>query len=173
MTFEDLVKRVSRVLKRITYKLNRHYAGFNHEDLYQEALTHLWMEFKAGTLEDKTESYILQGCYFYLKNYIRTHTDRASLVSVDALKSQEEEDSGFDGALVLKMCESSRDLAHCAMLVEQIRNNGLSPREKEVFNLSLEGLTVREIGARMGVSHVMVVKLSKTMRQKCLRHMDK
>ena len=173
MSFEELVKKVSPTLKRITYKLNGHHASFNHEDLCQEALLYLWLEYKAGTWDDKTQSYILQGCYFHLKNFIRTHADKASLVSIEASRNQEDEDFDLGEALALKACESSRDLAHCVMLIEQIRNNGLTPREKEVFNLSLEGLTVREIGARMGISHVMVVKLSKTMRQKCLGHMDR
>jgi len=38
-------------------------------------------------------------------------------------------------------------------------NNGFSKREKDVFGLLLEGYTVREAGGKLGISHVMVVKL--------------
>ena len=51
-------------------------------------------------------------------------------------------------------------------------NNGLTPREKEVFILALEGLTVREIGDRLGVSHVRVVKLRANIKEKCIKHLD-
>ena len=45
------------------------------------------------------------------------------------------------------------------MLVDYIMNNGFSKREKDVFGLLLEGYTVREAGGKLGISHVMVVKL--------------
>ena len=82
-TFEELVKRLSTKLKGIAYKV--HWAGyyFNNDDLYQESLLHLWHEYNAGTLSDKTDSYILQGCYFHLKNYMRTALDKVRLVSLD------------------------------------------------------------------------------------------
>jgi RNA polymerase sigma factor (sigma-70 family) len=43
----------------------------------------------------------------------------------------------------------------------------LDEREQEVLRLLMEGLTVREIGDRLGISHVMVVKLWRRMRDKC------
>jgi RNA polymerase sigma factor (sigma-70 family) len=43
----------------------------------------------------------------------------------------------------------------------------LDEREKEIVRLSAEGLTVREIGSRLGISHVMVVKMRKKIRIKC------
>ncbi|MCU0652415.1 MAG: hypothetical protein MUC39_05695, partial [Candidatus Omnitrophica bacterium] len=58
-------------------------------------------------------------------------------------------------------------------LIETIRNNGLTIREKDIFNLALGGLTTREIGKKLGISHVRVVKLQKTMREKCRKHLDK
>ena len=69
--FEVLIKRVSPTLKRITYRLNGHFSFFNDEDLFQEALIHLWEDYQKGKIQDKTDSYILQGCHFHLKNYLR------------------------------------------------------------------------------------------------------
>ena len=84
MCFDSLVHRISPTLKRITKRLNGHYSFFNDEDLYQEALAHLWIDYKEGELGDKTDSYILQGCYFHLRNYLRKVQDNGATVSFNA-----------------------------------------------------------------------------------------
>ncbi len=172
MSFEELLKTLSPTLKRIVYKLRFLNGSWDSEDLFQEAIVHVWKEYEAGALEDKTKSYILQGCYFHLRNYIRIQSDKARLVSVDAPRSTEQEESAFEQVMVLESSVDTRELAHCDMLIDSIRNNGLTAREKEVFLFALEGLTTREIGQRMGISHVRVVKLSASMREKCKKHMD-
>jgi len=172
MSFEELVKKISPVLKRITYKLSRHLGHFSNDDLLQEALLHLWLDFQKGKLKDKTDSYILQGCYFHLKNYMRVNVEKVSLVRLSGLANDQGEEVDLDSILPLESGEPLFENLHCKMLVEQIMNNGLTLREKEVFALSLEGLTTREIGARIGVSHVMVVKLKSSMREKCYKHLD-
>jgi len=171
MSFEILLKRISPTLKRITYKLNGHFSFFNDEDLYQEALIHLWLDFKEGKLSDKTDSYILQGCYFHLKNYIRKNYDKANLISLEN-SANEEEALNLDNILSLEDPQSSFELIHCKMLIEKINNNGLTKREKEVFSLALEGLTTRETGSRLGISHVRVVKLKSKIRDKCKKYLD-
>ena len=77
MSFDVLMKRISPTLQRITQKLNGHFTFMDHEDLFQEALLHLWTDFQNGSLSDKTDSYVLQGCYYHLKNYIRKVQDSA------------------------------------------------------------------------------------------------
>ena len=123
VTFEQLVKRLSPKLKGISYKV--HWAGyfFNNEDLYQEALLHLWKQYKAGTLSDKTDSYILQGCYFYLKNYMRTALDKVRPISLDE-KASFEGESRID-SLLYNNNESTNDYfasLHARMLVDVIYN---------------------------------------------------
>ena len=172
MSFEKLVKRISPTLKRITYKLNGHFSFFNDEDLYQEALMHLWLDFKEEKLEDKTDSYILQGCYFHLKNYIRKNYDKANLISLENMTNEEGEVFDLDSILSLGYPESCLELINCKMLIEKINNNGLTKREKEVFCLTLEGLTTREIGNRLGISHVRVVKLRSKIKDKCKKYAD-
>jgi len=171
MCFEELVKKLSPTLKRITYKLNGHFSSFNHEDLYQEALMHLWSEFSAGKLADKTDSYILQGCYFYLKNYIRKNYDKVFVLSLEQ-KLDSEEGKDLGEILPLKRADSCFEEVHSNIVIEQIMNNGLTSREKEVFILALEGLTAREIGGRLGISHVRVVKLRSSIKEKCSKHLD-
>lgn len=171
MTLEELLNRISPKLKRIACRLNCRLTFFNEEDLYQEALIHLWSSSNRGELADKTDSYILQGCYFHLKNYIRTHKEKAILVSLEAARGKED---SFDLEEVLcqEMDNSGRTSLHYKMLVETIQNNGLTKREKEVFSLSLKGLTTREIGQRLGISHVRVVKLRGSIREKSRKYLD-
>lgn len=170
MFFEALVKRISPKLKGIAYKLNGHFSFFNEEDLYQEALLHLWQDFQRGKLNDKTESYILQGCYFHLKNYIRKTQDRIKPVSFDILL--DEEGMELEEIFCLEGPERGSKDIECKILIEQMQNNGLTKREKEVFSLCLEGLTTREMGERLGISHVRVVKLMRSLREKCRKHLD-
>ena len=200
MNFEEILKRISPKLKGIVYRLKGFPPFFSTDDLYQEAMSHLWVDYKEGKLSDKTDSYILQGCYFYLKNYMRKNKSRAPLVSLDGiiydekgeernmdnilsledqhsalddiLRDREEKGSGQDNLDFLKSRDSLFDDVHAKVIIDQINNNGLTSREKEVFHLALEGLTTREIGRRLGVSHVMVVKLQKKIRGKCREHLD-
>ena len=164
MVFEELVQRISPKLKRITYKLNGHFSFFNEEDLYQEALIHLWQDFCLGKLDNKTNSYILQGCYFYLKNYIRKIRDKSNLVSLNSMT--EEDGSNLEEILCLENQKSCLVDLENKILIQEIQNNGLTQREKEIFFLSLEGLTTREIGKKLGISHVMVIKIKKNLCKK-------
>ena len=172
MEFEKLVKKLASKLKGIASRLNHRFTFFNDEDLFQEALVHLWKEFKAGKLADKTDSYILQGCYFHLQNYIRTVKDKVTPLSLDIQIGEEGEH--FAETLSLED-EKSGDYfqrLNEKLIVEVIRNNGLTIREKELLPLFSEGLTIREIGKRVGVSHVWVLKMKEEIRRKCLKHLD-
>jgi len=172
MDFEVLVKKLSPTLKRITYKLNGHFTFFNDEDLFQEALIHLLQDFRAGRLQDKTDSYILQGCYFHLKNYIRKSKARVNLLNLELVSKEE---AGCLKDSLLLQDEASKyylDNLNNRMLAETIQNNGLTTREKEILAFSSDGLTTREIGSRLGVSHVRVVKLMHRIREKCLKYRD-
>jgi len=168
--FEDIVKRIAPTLKRITYKLNGHFTFFNHEDLFQEALVHLWQDFREEKLSDKTDSYILQGCYFHLKNHIRKCKIKAKVVSIDSVV---DEDSTCLKDTFYLQDESAKnyfDRLNNKMLAETIRNNGFSLREKDILFLYADGLTTRQIGSRFGISHVSVVKLLAKIREKCRKY---
>lgn len=164
MTFNELVKKISPTLKRITYKLNRRFMFFNEEDLFQEALIFLWQEFKERKLEDKTTSYILQGCYFHLKNYLRKTLDKKKLVSFNILVNNEG-NRNLEEILLLDNRPLEEGL-NAKLLFEAMRDNGLTSKEKNVLLLFLEGLTVREIAKKVGVSHVRIVKMKANIRRK-------
>jgi RNA polymerase sigma factor (sigma-70 family) len=172
MLFAELLKRLSPILKRITYKLSRSFSSFACDDLYQEAVIHLWLEFNSGTLADKTDSYVLQGSYFYLRNYIRMNLDKIRPLSLEGMYERQNDEGDLNPVPDIEDPHSLVEEVHCRMLIEAIRNNGLTPREKEVFFSSLDGFTTREIGGRLGISHVRVVKLKKSIAVKCRKHMD-
>jgi len=172
MYFAEMVKRLTPKLKGITHRLNGRFTFFNENDLYQEAMVHLWIDYKDGKLTEKTDSYILQGCYFYLKNYIRKTHNKASLISLENMVNKEGEMFDLDDIFPLEHPESTFELINSRMIIEKINNNVLTEKEKSVFCLALEGLTTREIGARLGISHVRVVKLKGKIRDKCRKYRE-
>lgn len=174
MSFEELNRKLSPTVKRIAYKLNGRYRSFSHEDLYQEAFLHLWNSFNAGKLADKTDSYILQGCYFHLKNYIRKVNENPNMVSLEMPVGQDEDGGNLEEILYLKFGaqEDCRNALHVKFLAEAIQNNGFSAREKRILIFLKDGLTMRDIGKRIGLSHVSVVKAVKLIRKKAREHID-
>ncbi len=163
MFFEMLVERISPTLERITQKLNGRFSFMDHDDLFQEALLHLWVDYQAGRLDDKTDSYVLQGCYFHLKNYIRTVQDKAPIVSLATLQDEE-------GTSLEELLEGDEiaafDYVDGKMQVEALLDAGMTEREREVLGLTMEGVTTREIGSMLGISHVSVVKIRNRIRQR-------
>ncbi len=172
MSFEELHQKLSPTIKRIAYRLNGHYRSFNHEDLYQEATIHLWSSFLNGKLSDKTDSYILQGCYFHLKNYIRKVNERSNVVSIDAALNTNDEATVEDVLGEYWACDDCRQDLHNKFLVQSLRDNGFNPREKSLLFYLSQGLTTRDIGKRMSVSHVSVVKMIQKIRIKSKKHLD-
>ena len=162
MSFDALVKRISFTLQRITQKLNGHFTFMDHDDLFQEAMLHLWDAFRTGTLNDKTDSYVLQGCYYHLKNYIRTVQDKAPMVSLNSIVDGEQD-------VALEEILEADDVGpfeyvEGKMQVEALLNSGLTQKERDVLALAMEGMTTREIGQQLGVSHVAVVKVKNKLK---------
>jgi RNA polymerase sigma factor (sigma-70 family) len=166
--FEDMMKKLSPTLRRIAHRLNGRFTFFNEDDLFQEAITHLWLTYNKGTLSDKTDSYILQGCFFYLKNYIRTALDKATLTSLQELINESE--SPLEELIAAKG-NSATDVID-DKLIKEYTDARLDDRERKVLELAYEGLTVREIGRRLGISHVMVVKIRGRLKKKITHFKD-
>ena len=144
--------------------MNGRFAFFSDEDLCQEALAHLWISFQNRKLYDKTDSYILQGCYYHLKNYIRTNADKAKLISMES--PIDDEGSTIKDIITSEGASTYNDTEEKGFS-ESMDIYGLSEREKEIVRLSLKGLTTREIGFELDVSHVTIVKIKKKIRYKC------
>ena len=165
MSFEELIERISPKLKGIVYKIHGPFHSFSKEDLYQEAVLQLWVDYNNGKLSDKTDSYVLQSCYFYLKNYMRTLQDKTSLMSVNMPINEE-------GAQLQDVLSSPQEFSadeepDIDTLMEEVFKNELNRKEKEIVFFYLQGWTTREIGERLGISHVSIVKLEEKIREKC------
>ena len=162
--FEEILRKLSPTLRRITHKLNGHFTFFDDDDLFQEALEHLWIAYQNGTLGDKTDSYVLQGCYFHLKNYIRKSMDKVKLTSINL--PIDEDGPTIQDTLI---CRDSgvEEALDKTFMAESIARSGLSKREERILSLLLCGMTVREIGKKIGISHVMVVKIKNGIKTKC------
>src|SRR5690606_16186763 len=106
---------------------------------------------------------ILQGCYFHLRNYLRKVQDKAIVLSLNTGaggdSSRLEDVLATDGAGVFENLESSID-------VEAGEAKYFTDREKTVLSLIMEGMSMREIGAKIGISHVMVLKIRNRIRDK-------
>jgi RNA polymerase sigma factor (sigma-70 family) len=165
-SFEGLVRRLLPTLKSIAHKLDGQLIYADDQDLLQESLIHLWTHFTSGALSDKTDSYILQGCYYHMKNYVRKIRDGAVLMSLDG--PSEGDGSRLEDTVPANGF-SSHDKVDEGLQIGAIVASGMSPREKDVLTFSLEGMTTREIGRRLGVSHVSVVKTRNRIKERYLK----
>ena len=166
MEFEKLLDKISPRLHAIAYKFNGKYIILNEDDLYQEAVLHLWQEWKDNILEDKTDSYILQGCYYYLKNYLRRTCKKDDIRSLSLNKSINDTAQELEQILACEDSERAFETVDENLLKENIEKQ-LTLKEKQIFELLFSGFTSREIGAKFGISHVMVIKMKKKIRKKC------
>ena len=162
MDFNLLFKRLSPRLKLTAAKYRSHAPLLNEDDLYQEACIYLWYKYKDGVPLGINDTYIVRGCQFHLLNHLRKNRRKAVFVSLE---------EPIDGdALTLKdIIPDQRDSLSCidrVISIDDIKNNGFTKREKQVFSFLLDGFTVREVGRKLGISHVMVVKLKKSISKK-------
>jgi DNA-binding NarL/FixJ family response regulator len=168
MTLEVVVRRPSPTLKRITRRLNGHHSFFDDEYLYQEALFHLWDGYSRRAIDDRADSYILQGCYYHLKNYLRTVHEKALCTSLN-------DPIGKDGAHLEEEMLSFDTMTPFDYLEGKLEAEGImnkshfTGKEQKVLLLLMDGMTVREIGSRLGVSHVMVVKIKSKICKKYMQ----
>jgi len=122
------------------------------DDLFQEALIHLWII--ETRRPGQTKSWYLHSCKFHLLHYL------ASGRSIDAIKRRDgqidfEADSDYDveagtGDSVLSSV--------CARELIALLSRQLLPPEKAVLECLADGLGPREIGRRLNISHTMVIK---------------
>jgi len=166
MKFDELYNRISPRLKRIAGFYNKRGVSFDRDDLCQEMAIHLWNNFKNGVPEGLNDTYIIKGCEFHILNYMRKEKEKVYKVSLEAPINENGDtlkENITDGQ------ESLDKKVDKKMLVDHIMNNGFSKREKDVFELLLDGYTVREAGGKLGISHVMVVKLKNRLINKVTR----
>jgi len=127
-----------------------------HDDLYQEALIHLWLT--ESRRPNQTESWYLQSCKFHMQHYLasgRSVDSRKRRVgqwySEARIEKADELPEQVDSTNPVFALVSTRDLI--SLLSRQ-----LLPREKAVLDGLVNGLGMREIGRRLNISHTMALR---------------
>ncbi len=166
MSFEMILSRYEPTIRSIARRLDGRYTVFSDDDLYQEAALDLWEKFRDKTLGADTDSFILQGCYFFMKNYIRKIYKK--LDQRTSSLHETTENSGSSLAEKLEICETrqTREIIAGHLLIDGLKAV-LSPREKMILEWQIKGLSIREMGKLLGISHPMVMKIIKKIRIRC------
>lgn len=163
MEFEELVKRFSPYIRYLSSKSYIPSSAIDKEDLYQEILFSLWERWRKGEFFDKTDGYIRGSCYFTLKNYLRKSKEKVKLVSL-------QEPLGENGLLLEEFIPDQKPLIterwDDAIFIQQMKEKELTRREKEVAEFLSQGYTLREIGMKLSISHVRVLKIKENMGKK-------
>jgi RNA polymerase sigma factor (sigma-70 family) len=123
------------------------------EDLIQEAIIHLWLREKEHP--GQCQSWYIQSCRLHLQNYLRKgrsvdgskrrHAATLPITEVD----QEYLEPRVDDSLLSLIC--ARDL-----MAEL--SKWLTPSERHLLSLAHDGLSAREIGERLNLSHTSVIR---------------
>jgi|AGTN01.2.fsa_nt_gi Bacterial regulatory proteins, luxR family. len=168
MKFEEALVTIAPKLRQLAFAYRTWSPAADEDDLFSEMTAHLRERWSGDGLGAKTESYIVQSCYFHLRNYLRTIVEKGKSLSLEALR-EARDDSGEDEHRECVLCDPApapqRYLEERA-LYDTIMKNGLSRMEKDIILCLYEGMTVREIGEKFGISHVMVVKYKKSIARK-------
>ena len=125
-------------------------------------LIHLWNNFKDGVPTGINETYIVKSCKFYILNYLRKIIENIKILSLETLIN--EDGDKLKDVLASKSETDPLD-RYKKLTLKEIKKE-LPKKEKEVFSLLLKGYTVREVGHRLGVSHVRIVKLKQGIIKK-------
>jgi RNA polymerase sigma factor (sigma-70 family) len=123
------------------------------EDLIQEAIIHLWLRERESP--GQSRSWYIQSCRLHLQNFLRKGRSvddgkrRHTRGPVIEMEPQEDLEARVDNTIFSFVC--ARDL-----MAEL--SKWLTPREKTILALAHEGLSLREIGERLNLSHTSVLR---------------
>lgn len=162
MDFKLLLEKITPALKAIARK-HLLYGFHDEKDLYQEMCLYLWQSYGEGLPIGINEAYVIKGCEFHILNYLRKGRQRFRFVSLDEPLSEGGSPLKdlIEGPQIMPLLNLDDQLT-----LEDIKNKGLTEKEKTVLSFLIQGYTVREIAAQMGISHVMVLKHKKNIIKK-------
>ncbi|MCG2713162.1 MAG: LuxR C-terminal-related transcriptional regulator [Candidatus Omnitrophica bacterium] len=169
MDFRILLEKITLALKKIA---RRHvlWGFYSEEDLFQEMCLYLWQNYQYGLPIGINQAYVIKGCEFHIQNFLRKGRPKASLSSLDAL-------IGTSGLTLGDILEDKKEnfsiKIENKLTVDEIKNLGLTPKEKAVLSCLLKGYTVREAAKELGISHVMVLKYKKSIIRKWRKKVTK
>ena len=167
MSIDVLFGRITPELNRIARKYEGYHSFLEREDLFQEMCIYLLTRFKRGVPSCFNNSYVLKGCEFFLLNFLRKNRER---VKQQSLVDSQFSNNNSRNNKATDLQQSLDEIINGKMVVEKITNELSSKREKELLMLLLKGHTIREIGKKLNISHVMVNKIKKKMIEKYKLH---
>lgn len=167
MSIDALFGRITPELNRIARKYENYHSFLEREDLFQEMCIYLFTRFKRGVPSCFNNSYVLKGCEFFLLNFLRKNRER---VKQQSLIDSQFSDSNSRNNKAPDLQQSLEEIINRKLVVEKITNELSSVREKKLLILLLKGYTIREIGKKLNISHVMVNKIKKKMIVKYKLH---
>jgi len=162
MDFRILLEQITPSLKYVARKhLLRGF--YSEEDLYQEMCLYMWQHYANGLPIGINKAYVIKGCEFHIQNFLRKGRPKVMLSSLDQLISPGGQTLGD---IIEDEKADFRKTAGDNLTIDEIKNIGLTDKEKSVLSYLLKGYTVREIAKEIGVSHVMIVKHKKNIVKK-------
>ncbi len=147
-------KETRDLLRQIVFKVTANRAV--HDDLAQEVFIHLWL--RETQCPGQTQSWYLQSCRFFLQNHLRVgrsvdshrhHRDHCSTTATDEFVDASADESGVGGSIPAQV--SAREIV-------SLLAKWLTPLERQILGFLAEGFSVREIAARLNVSHTSVIR---------------
>jgi len=162
MDFRILLEKITPALKHIArrYLLRGFYS---EDDLYQEMCLYLWQNYRYGLPIGINEAYVIKACEFHIQNFLRKGRPKVALLSMDELISAGGQTLGD---ILEDKKEELRSEVDNKITIDEVKNIGLTEKEKSVLSYLLRGYTVRDIAKEMGISHVMVLKHKKIIIKK-------
>lgn len=162
MDFRILLEKITPTLKFIARK-HLLYGCYSEEDLYQEMCLYMWQHYAHGLPIGINEAYVIKGCEFHIQNFLRKGRPKVVFSSIDELITP-------DGLTLADILEDKKasvgSRIENEITVDEIRNLGLTDKERVVLSSLLKGCTVREIAGQLDISHVMVLKHKKAIVEK-------
>ena len=101
-----------------------------------------------------------------MKNFIRSNHRRVDQMSVSLEAPLNENGDSWRELLAQPEGRRADEIVDRNTLAAALRER-LSEREAVVLEMYGQGMTTREIGRRLNISHVMVVKIEKRIKDKC------
>jgi RNA polymerase sigma factor (sigma-70 family) len=169
MKFEEFIKELNSKIYAIALNISKIDRNIEVTDIVQEMHLHLWAKWKNNDTKGYTNSYLLQSCWFYIKNFLRKYETNSKYISLDDPFNDDEYNFMID--FISEDADSVSELSEYNFMVDKIKTCGLTEREKDVFDLLLMGYTLREIGSILKISNVRVSKIQSNLRKKAKRNL--
>jgi RNA polymerase sigma factor (sigma-70 family) len=150
-------KEAHKVVRQIVFKMTSNQAL--HDDLTQEAIIHLWL--REMECPGQTKSWYFQSCSFHLRNYLRSgrsvDSNRRSQALLPLDVTTEHADLSDDGYV---FGDSVQSLVS-ARETNDLLDKWMTLPERQILGMLEQGYSVREIAAKLDISHTSVIRYRK------------